>query len=118
MALANGKASLDACPDVSDASKEALSSASAPPIKIVKVGAGDNVVELGDETEIFRHDKRFNHPTAVAITVNDTDDVAAKMEAINGLVFERVGQEFTVEMVAVVNAIPVMRPSLKQQWRL
>jgi acetyl-CoA decarbonylase/synthase, CODH/ACS complex subunit gamma len=104
MALANGKASLDACPDVSDAAKEALSSASAPPIRLVKVGAGANVVELGDETEIFRHDKRFNHPTAVAIVVNDNEDVAAKLETINGLVFERVGQQFTVEMVAVVNA--------------
>ena len=104
MALANGKASLDVCPDVSDAAKEALSSASEPPIRLVKVGAGDSVVEMGDETEIFRHDKRFNHPTAVAIVVNDTDDVAAKLEVINGLVFERVGQEFTVEMVALVNA--------------
>ena len=104
MALANGKASLEACPDVSDAAKEALSSASAPPIRLVKVGAGDNVVEMGDETEIFRHDKRFNHPTAVAIVVNDTDDIAAKLEAINGLEFERVGQQYQVEMVALVNA--------------
>ncbi len=104
MALANGKASLEACPDVSDAAKEALSSASAPPIRLVKVGAGDNVVEMGDETEIFRHDKKFNHPTAVAITVNDTDDVAAKLDTINDLNFERVGQQYTVEMVALVNA--------------
>lgn len=103
MALANGKASLDACPDVSDAAKEALSSASAPPIRLVKVGS-DNVVEMGDETEIFRHDKRFNHPTAVAITVNDNEDVAAKVGVVNELNFERVGQQFTVELVAVVNA--------------
>ncbi len=104
MALANGKASLDACPDVSEAAKEALSSASAPPIRLVKVGTGDNVVELGDETEIFRHDKRFNHPTAVAIVVNDTDDVAARLEAIDALTFERVGQQYKLEMVALVNA--------------
>lgn len=104
MALANGKASLDACPDVSEAAKEALSSASAPPIRLVKVGTGDSVVEMGDETEIFRHDKRFNHPTAVAIAVNDSDDVAAKVAAVNALSFERVGQQYKVNMIAVVNA--------------
>ena len=104
MALANGKASLDACPDVSDQAKEALSSASAPPIRLVKIGAGENVVEMGDETEIFRHDKRFNHPTAIAIAVNDNEDVDAKVDSINGLVFDRVGQHYEVGMVALINA--------------
>ncbi len=104
MALANGKASLDACPDVTDEAKEALSSASAPPIKMVKVGTGDNVIEMGDETEIFRHDKRFNHPTAVAVEVKDTDDVEAKLAVINDLNFERVGQQYEVDMVALLNA--------------
>ena len=104
MALANGKASLDACPDVTEEAKEALSSASAPPIKMVKVGTGDSVIEMGDETEIFRHDKRFNHPTAVAVEVKDTDDVAAKISLINDLNFERVGQQYAVDVVALVNA--------------
>jgi acetyl-CoA decarbonylase/synthase complex subunit gamma len=104
MALANGKASLDACPDVSEAAKEALSSAAAPPIRLVKIGAGDNVLEMGDETELFRHDKRFNHPTVIAIAVNDNEDVEAKVEAINGLAFDRVGQHYEVEAVALINA--------------
>ncbi len=104
MALANGKTSLDQCPDVSEEAKEALSSAAAPPIRLVKVGAGDNVIEMGDETEIFRHDKRFNHPTAVTIAVNDNEDVGAKVESINELIFERVGQRYEVDMVAIINA--------------
>ena len=104
MALANGKTSLDACPDVSDQAKEALSSASAPPIRLVKVGAGENVIQMGEETEIFRHDKRFNHPTAIAIAVNDNEDVDAKVDSINGLVFERVGQHYEVDMIALINA--------------
>ena len=76
MALANGKTSLDLCPDVTDQAKEALSSAAAPPIRLVKVGAGENVLEMGDETEIFRHDKRFNLPTVIAISVNESEDIA------------------------------------------
>ncbi len=104
MALANGKTSLDLCPDVSDQAKEALSSAAAPPIRLVKIGAGENVIEMGDETEIFRHDKRFNHPTAIAIAVNDNEDIEAKVEAINQLAFDHVGQHYEANMVALVNA--------------
>ena len=46
MALAAGKASLDACPYVSDEAREALDAASAPPIKLVKVGTGDKVLPV------------------------------------------------------------------------
>ncbi|MGM0689909.1 MAG: acetyl-CoA decarbonylase/synthase complex subunit gamma [Bacillota bacterium] len=101
MALASGKASLDACPHVTDEAKEALDSASAPPIKMVKVGTGDHVVELGEETEIFRHDKRFFHPTGVAVLISDTEDVAAKAEIFDALEFHRVGMDYTTDMVAV-----------------
>ena len=104
MALANAKTSLENCPYVSDEAKEALSAAAAPPIKLVTVGTGDNVIEMGDETELFRHDKRFNHPTAVSIVVNDTDDVEAKVDNINQLAFDRVGQHYEVDIVALVNS--------------
>lgn len=107
MALAAGKASLDACPYVTDAAKESLGSASAPPIKLIKIGAGDSqVVELGDETVMFRHDKTFYHPTAIAIEVEDTLDeaaLAAKIAEVNGLEFERVGLQYNVEMIAIKN---------------
>ncbi|MDD2498328.1 MAG: acetyl-CoA decarbonylase/synthase complex subunit gamma [Desulfitobacteriaceae bacterium] len=107
MALAAGKASLETCPYVTEAAKEALGSASAPPIKLVKVGYGDHVVELGDETVMFRHDKTFYHPTGVAFEVEDILDDAAlteKLEKINGLEFDRVGLHYTVDMIAVKNA--------------
>ncbi len=101
MALASGKASLEDCPYVSDEAKEALDSAAAPPIKLVKVGTGDHVVELGEETEIFRHDKRFFHPTGVAVIISDTEDVAAKVEKFDDLEFDRVGMHYVTDMVAV-----------------
>lgn len=105
MQLAAGKASLDQCPHVSDAAKEALDSASAPPIALVKVGKGEKEVALGNETVLFRHDKRFEHPTGIAISVNDNDgDIAGRAADINKLVFDRVGQIHSVNLVAVVNA--------------
>ncbi|GAW91836.1 acetyl-CoA decarbonylase/synthase complex subunit gamma [Calderihabitans maritimus] len=106
MSLAAGKASLDACPYVSDAAREALEAASAPPIALVKVGVGDNVVELGDETELFRHDKKFYHETAMAFTVSDTmseEELNARLDEINGLTFVRVGLEYKIQFVAVKN---------------
>ncbi len=105
MQLASGKASLDQCPHVSDAAKEALDSASAPPVALVKIGKGEKEVALGNETVLFRHDKRFEHPTGIAISVKDTDDdIAGKVAAINKLVFDRVGQIHNVNLVAVYNA--------------
>ena len=108
MALASGKASLEACPYVSEEAKEALGSAAAPPIRLVKIGAPgvDHEVELGDENVLFRHDKTFYHPAAVAVEVGDDLDagaLAARLGKIAELVFERVGQRYTVDLVAVRN---------------
>ncbi|ACV62154.1 CO dehydrogenase/acetyl-CoA synthase delta subunit, TIM barrel [Desulfofarcimen acetoxidans DSM 771] len=104
MQIAAGKAGLDGCPHVSSAAKEALEAASAPPVALVKIGTGEKEIQLGNETVLFRHDKRFEHPTAITISVNDTEDVAAKVQAVNKLVFDRVGMLFSVNMVAVINA--------------
>jgi acetyl-CoA decarbonylase/synthase complex subunit gamma len=103
MQLAAGKAALDACPYVSDAAREVLDSASAPPVALIKIGVGEKAFQLGNETVLFRHEKRFEHPAGIAIKVSDTEDVKAKVEKINKLVFERVGQRHEVNMVAVTN---------------
>lgn len=103
MALANGKAQLDSCPYVTDEAKANLESASAPPIKLIKIGTGDNVVQVGEETELFRHDRKFFNPTAVTILVSDQEDVEAKVKQFNELVFERVGLQFVTDMVAIQN---------------
>lgn len=106
MNLANGKASLDSCPYVTDEAREALESASAPPIALVKAGTGDYVVEMGDETELFRHDKKFYHETAYAINVKDDmseDEIKEKVSAINNLVIERVGMHYKAQFVAIEN---------------
>ncbi|NLX90772.1 MAG: acetyl-CoA decarbonylase/synthase complex subunit gamma [Firmicutes bacterium] len=103
MALANGKSSVDACPELSAEARETLSSAAEPPIRSVNIGSGEKIVKVGGETELFRHDKRFNHPVAIAVAVNDNEDVEAKIDKINSLSFERVGQHYEVDMVALMN---------------
>jgi len=104
MNLAAGKASLDSCPYVSDAAREALDAAAAPPIAKVILGAGLQAIEMGDETELFRHDKRFYHETAIAIQVSDnlsSAELKDQVAAINELEFDRVGQHYTIQAIAI-----------------
>lgn len=106
MAMANGKASLDMCPHATEAAKETLGAATAPPVRTVKVGVGEQEVVMGDETVLFRHDKTFYHPSAFAIQISDTltgAELDAKIEKINGLVMDRVGQKIAIDLVAVTN---------------
>jgi acetyl-CoA decarbonylase/synthase complex subunit gamma len=104
MKLANKQASLDDCPHVSEEGKSALGAASAPPIRLVTIGAGDNKLEIGNETVLFRHEETFHHPTGIAIEVDagvPEAELAKRVEEINKLHFERVGQEIGVNLIAV-----------------
>ena len=106
MQLAQKKASLDECPDVSDEAKAALEGASAPPIRKVALGGDGRAIAVGEETVMFRHEGKFFNPAAVAITLDDTLDAAAvkeRVEKIGKLTFVRVGTDIQVDMIAVRN---------------
>lgn len=104
MQLANNKAKLDDCPYLSETGRNALASSSAPPIRLVRIGAGKNVVDLGDETELYRHEKRFLHPTAFALRVSDEMSATELEERVNyarSLRYERVGQVLKMDLLEV-----------------
>jgi acetyl-CoA decarbonylase/synthase complex subunit gamma len=104
MKLANKQASLDDCPHVSEEAKAALGAASAPPIRLVTIGTGDNKLEIGNETVLFRHEETFHHPTGIAIEVDAAmpeAELTERINQINELEFERVGQEIGVNLIAI-----------------
>lgn len=106
MALAQKRAKLDDCPDVSDEAKDKLAAAAAPPMRKITFGRGDNPVRIGRETVLFRHEEKFHSPTVLAVTVSDKltgDELKQRIEAVNALQFERVGQKIGVQALAVVN---------------
>jgi len=106
MALAQKRAKLDDCPDVSEEAKEQLAAAAAPPMRKVVFGTGDNEVQVGQETVLFRHDEKFYNPTVLAVTVSDKlagQDLKKRIEAVNSLQFERVGTKIGVRAIAVTN---------------
>jgi len=108
MQLAAKRVSLDQCPYVSEEARAALEGASAPPMKLVTVGAGDKKkLEVGNETVLFRHEEKFYHPVGIAAEIRDElsdDEVEERTEYINNLRFERVGTEIEVDLVAVRNS--------------
>ena len=106
MALAQKRAKLEECPDVSDEAKEKLAAAAAPPMRKVIFGIGDNQVQTGQETVCFRHEEKFHSPAVLAVTVSDKlngDDLKNRIASINALQFERVGTKIGVQAIAVVN---------------
>lgn len=106
MALAQKKVSLDKCPHVTAAAREALESASQPPIKLVTVGVGEAKFEVGNETVMYRHEQKFHHPTAIGFLIEDSmgeEEIGKAVARINELKFERVGQQIGVNLICVKN---------------
>jgi acetyl-CoA decarbonylase/synthase complex subunit gamma len=104
MNLAAGKAELTACPYVSDEAKQKLAAESAPPIRTVTIGTGDGAFKVGGETVLFRHEKTFFNPTALAVLVSDDeadDAVAGKLARFKELSWDRVGLTLKPDAVAV-----------------
>ena len=104
MNLASGKAELDACPYVSDESREVLAEASAPPIRPLTVGYGDTALKMGGETVLFRHEKTFYSPPGLAAVITDDTDPAVieeKCRRYMAYQYERVGLNLRPELVAL-----------------
>lgn len=84
--------------------KGALEASSLPPIKLITIGRGENKLEIGNETVLFRHEEKFYHPTGLGFIIEDSlsvSQIKEKLERINKLKFERVGQELNVNLVAI-----------------
>jgi acetyl-CoA decarbonylase/synthase, CODH/ACS complex subunit gamma len=104
MQLAAGKAELAACPAVSEETKAKLSEASAPPIRPVVIGTGARAVKTGGETVLFRHEKRFENPPGLAITLSDAMsdvEIDGRLDRLNNLKYDRVGLTLRPEMAAI-----------------
>lgn len=105
MKLAAKQASLEDCPHASEEAKAFLGAASAPPVRKVVVGAGDAAWPLGEETVLFRHEKKFVNPSAYAIKVADNDpELEAKVKAVASFKVDRVGEDYGADMIAVLDA--------------
>lgn len=106
MKLAQKQASLDQCPDVTAEAKAQLEGSAAPPIKLITIGTGENKLEIGNETVMFRHEESFYHEPGIGTIIPDNlDDKAlnAMIAVVGKLQFVRVGAKIRANVVAVNN---------------
>ncbi|MBN1542594.1 acetyl-CoA decarbonylase/synthase complex subunit gamma [candidate division KSB1 bacterium] len=103
MKLAAKKADLSQCPYASDEAKQVLGAASEPPVKALELGE-NKTIKLGDETVLYRHEKTFVNPTALAINIDDGDDptrIETTLSRVRDYVVERVGESLSIDLVCV-----------------
>jgi len=104
MKLAQGGVDISKCPDISEEAKKSLGDASAPPIRTFSLGSGDKAVKMGGEVVLFRHEKKFINPCALALNIKDTlseADLSAKASEVANSEMDRVGQKLRIDAVSI-----------------
>jgi len=104
MKLAAKQAELSACPHVSEEAKTALESASAPPIHLITLGDNEHKIEVGNETELHRHNKTFYHMPGLLVRVRDDQpltEVEELASQVDGYSVDYVGLTLNLDGVAV-----------------
>lgn len=104
MKLAAKQAKLAACPHVTDEAKAALESAAAPPIRLVTIGDDVHKIQVGNETELYRHGKTFFHMPGLLVRVKDTqplEEVEDLVTKVDGYQVDYVGMELHLDGIAV-----------------
>jgi acetyl-CoA decarbonylase/synthase, CODH/ACS complex subunit gamma len=104
MKLAQRQTSIDQCPDVSEEAKRVLGEAAAPPVRPITLGMGDKAVKMGEETVLFRHDKKFVNPCVFALEIKDSmsdEEVNKRIDAVLNSEIDRVGQKLRVDAFCI-----------------
>ncbi|WKY47220.1 acetyl-CoA decarbonylase/synthase complex subunit gamma [Eubacteriaceae bacterium ES3] len=104
MKAATGAVDIEKCPYISEESKAALSEATAPPMKTIKVGTGEMERALGGETVLYRHEKTLVNKNLFAVELSDAmsdDEIKAACDKIEAVNYDRIGEMMFVEVVAV-----------------
>ncbi len=104
MKVAQGAVPITKCPHMSQEAIALLSEATAPPMKTVEVGTGDNAHKLGGETVLYRHEKtlvsRNLFAAAICCSMDDAT-VDAKLADMAKVDYERIGEREYVEAIFV-----------------
>ncbi|MFN3406572.1 MAG: acetyl-CoA decarbonylase/synthase complex subunit gamma [Caldimicrobium sp.] len=104
MKVAAGQAEITACPYVDPKVVEEIAEATAPPIRTVKLGGGENLYSLGGETVLFRHEKRFENPPLIGTYVNtkmEEAEINRRIELYKKLVWDRVGIKLQPDVIFI-----------------
>jgi acetyl-CoA decarbonylase/synthase complex subunit gamma len=95
---------LETCPHIAPQEKEELLNMLSPPMKLITMGVADNLINIGDEISMFRHDQAFRHYPAMALLISDKEldtEIDYKLKQINELQFERAGETLKANLLAL-----------------
>ena len=104
MKVAQGAIPLDKCPHLSDEVRAKLDEATAPPMKTIKIGAGDAEHTLGGETVLYRHEKTLVSHNLFAVALSDAyadAQNAAALADVANVDYERIGERMCVDAIFV-----------------
>jgi len=104
--LSAGEAEVDACPQLTPQNRIKLQELLAPPVRRIVIGVGSRTLKIGGEEVLYRHEKRFNSPTAIAVALSDTLSQERLKEAVAQVAsfnIERMGQPLRVDALAVID---------------
>ncbi|TAM34390.1 acetyl-CoA decarbonylase/synthase complex subunit gamma [bacterium] len=104
MQLAKKTVTIEKCPFISPEAKSILEAQAQPPIKLISLGSGESRLDLGNETVMFRHEEKFRNPAGLGFIIDDNlkdEEIRLRLQKIEQLKFERVGQKLEVNLVAI-----------------
>ncbi len=96
--------------------EDQVGAASKPPIRLVKIGPPEREVAVGNETVMFRHEKTFVHPTAIAMAFSDDQplsELCHQMAEVREYCLERVGEQLRLDLVLVENTSGAVEPFVR-----
>ncbi|MGD2200657.1 MAG: acetyl-CoA decarbonylase/synthase complex subunit gamma [Candidatus Bathyarchaeota archaeon] len=106
--LVNREATLNECPPLLEPKyTEAYNNLWAllkPAVKAVEVGVDENVLTLGGEYVLYRHEFTYFNLPAIAIDVSDEmpdEEFEARIKVANNFEYEYIGMKLTLDMIAL-----------------
>lgn len=75
-----------------------------PAVREIRIRSNEREVRLGGKTVMFRHEFRYDNPTAIAISVNDTmpeDIMLVKAKKASEWEYRYIGMDLNLDMIAL-----------------
>ena len=106
--VVNREVIIDQCPPLLTKSNEKnytkLKEMLKPAVKEVRVGVGDDAVNVGGKLVLYRHEFTYTNPTAIAIDVTDEmsdKEVLSRVKATQEFTYLYIGNNLNLQMIAV-----------------
>lgn len=115
MKLAKNETSIDKCEHVTDELKSIFEEASQIQQAEIKFGCPENEITVGNETVMFRHDKKFVNPTCIAVKLESSDkNFDEKLNKILNYSVERVGEDLKISALALFDTDKTFKEKAKK----